>query len=229
MEHKSSVRVFENEFLEKFTHVHPIIPLMVWAPVVVACAYASLSVDGLSVSSYLSVGLLGFFSWTFVEYLLHRYLFHFESETAFGQRIHFLVHGIHHVDPQDPTRLVMPPLLGIPIASCLFLIFRLSLGPVWVYPYFSFFLVGYLCYDYTHFALHHFKPRTRLGIWLKKNHMSHHYIQPNAHWGVSSPLWDFVFGTLDRPVARKQSSLSSKDERIRAGSATGNGQADPIS
>jgi sterol desaturase/sphingolipid hydroxylase (fatty acid hydroxylase superfamily) len=62
--------------------------------------------------------------------------------------------------------------------------------------------VGYLCYDYIHFATHHFRPRTRVGKFLKQHHMLHHFAEHGSRWGVSSPMWDYVFGTLeeDRPV-----------------------------
>ena len=221
MQYKSSVRVFKSDFLEKFTHVHPIIPLLVWGPVVLSCSYVSLIINLIPPSVFLVVGLVGFFSWTLAEYLLHRYLFHFERDTPLGRRMHFLLHGIHHEDPQDPTRLVMPPLLAIPIGASLFLIFRTVLGPVWTYPFYAFFIFGYLCYDYMHYAHHHFSPRSRVGIRLKKNHMNHHYVETDAFWGVSSPIWDYVFGTAGSTKPPK------KVEPISRGSAR-TGRADPI-
>jgi len=143
------------------------------------------------------LGFAGFFLWTLVEYLLHRFVFHYESEGQLGQRIHFLIHGLHHNDPIDPTRLVMPPVASLILAVIFYSAFQCVLGPVFVEPFFAFFLIGYLCYDYIHFAVHHFTPRTRLGKFLKQSHMQHHYVNPNIHLGVSSPLWDYVFGTME--------------------------------
>jgi sterol desaturase/sphingolipid hydroxylase (fatty acid hydroxylase superfamily) len=72
-----------------------------------------------------------------------------------------------------------------------------------VLPFFGFFLVGYLCYDYTHYYVHHFIPRTRWGKMIKAAHMNHHYVSPDARFGVSSPLWDYIFGTF-QSVRREQ-------------------------
>ncbi len=192
-----SIRVFKSPFLERMTHVHPLTPLIVWGPVAGWLIWRSYSVHELSLAAILSVGVAGFVSWTFTEYVLHRFLFHFEPDNAVGRRVHFLIHGIHHEDPNDATRLVMPPVAGAVIAIVLYNLFSWILGPVWVEPFFGFFLVGYLCYDYTHFAVHHFKPRTRFGKYLKNSHMQHHFVSPDSRYGVSSPLWDYVFGTSE--------------------------------
>jgi sterol desaturase/sphingolipid hydroxylase (fatty acid hydroxylase superfamily) len=192
-----SIQVFKNPYLERLTHVHPITPLVVWLPVVGYLIWRSFVIHNLSVSSVLVLGVLGFIVWTLAEYLLHRFVFHFEGEGPIVQRLHFLIHGLHHNDPIDPTRLVMPPVASIILALILFNLFRGLLGIEWVEPFFAFFVVGYLCYDYIHFAVHHFTPRTRVGKLLKQSHMQHHYVSPNARWGVSSPFWDYVFGTLE--------------------------------
>jgi sterol desaturase/sphingolipid hydroxylase (fatty acid hydroxylase superfamily) len=91
----------------------------------------------------------------------------------------------------------MPPAASLILGAILFSTFRGVLGPVWVEAFFAFFVVGYLCYDYIHFAVHHFTPRTRVGKFLKHSHMLHHYVSPNSRWGVSSPFWDYIFGTLE--------------------------------
>jgi sterol desaturase/sphingolipid hydroxylase (fatty acid hydroxylase superfamily) len=192
-----SIRVFKNPVLESLTHVHPLVPLVLWAPITAWMLWRSFSVHQLSPLEVGSLGALGFLIWTFSEYILHRFAFHYEAESAIGQKIHFLIHGLHHSDPIDPTRLVMPPAGSLILAVVLFGFFRLLLGPALVEPFFAFYVIGYLCYDYIHYAVHHFKPRTRFGKMLKHHHMLHHYATPNARWGVSSPLWDYVFGTLE--------------------------------
>jgi sterol desaturase/sphingolipid hydroxylase (fatty acid hydroxylase superfamily) len=42
------------------------------------------------------------------------------------------------------------------------------------------------------------KPRTEAGAKLRKHHYLHHFKTPEARYGVSTPLWDVVFGTLPR-------------------------------
>jgi sterol desaturase/sphingolipid hydroxylase (fatty acid hydroxylase superfamily) len=202
-----SVQVFKNPILEKMTHAHPLTPLLVWGPIIVGLLWHSLYVLGLSMSVIAPISVSALVTWSLVEYVLHRFVFHYEGESVWSQKIHFLIHGIHHVDPNDPTRLVMPPLGGIAIAAIIFPMFRAVLGPIWVEPFLAFFLVGYLIYDYTHFAVHYFRPLTRYGKMLKNHHMQHHFAEPNSRWGVSTPIWDFVFGTLEGDVKDKQSTV----------------------
>jgi sterol desaturase/sphingolipid hydroxylase (fatty acid hydroxylase superfamily) len=104
----------------------------------------------------------------------------------------------------DPTRLVMPPIVSVFLGVLVFSICRFLLGDVWAEPFFAFFVVGYLCYDYIHFAVHHFTPKTRIGRFLKHSHMMHHYVSENLRFGVSSPFWDYIFGTMEEAKDREQ-------------------------
>jgi 4-hydroxysphinganine ceramide fatty acyl 2-hydroxylase len=60
--------------------------------------------------------VLGLGIWTITEYILHRYVFHFEPNVEWGKKIHFIFHGVHHDYPNDAKRLVMPPSASIPMA-----------------------------------------------------------------------------------------------------------------
>jgi sterol desaturase/sphingolipid hydroxylase (fatty acid hydroxylase superfamily) len=186
-----SRRLFKNEFLESLTHVHPSVPFILWIPVVIYClSHASGWV------SSLALFFVGACFWTLTEYAMHRYVFHFHATSQAGKYLVFLFHGIHHDEPQDATRLVMPPVVSITLATAFFFIFRAVLGVEATWPFFSGFMVGYLVYDFIHFSTHHFKPRTRFGVTLKENHMRHHFVEHDAKWGVSSPFWDYIFGTF---------------------------------
>lgn len=193
-----SLRVFDNPMLESLTHVHPATPLLLWGPVALWLIWRSFAVHHLSVAAVLGFAMLGLFTWSLSEYLLHRYLFHMRPAGPFRARLQFMIHGLHHDDPVDPTRLVLPPIPTCLGAVVFFTVFRVLLGPAWAEPTFAFFAVGYLLYDYIHYASHRFVPWTALGRALKRHHMLHHYATPNARWGVSSPLWDYVFGTIGR-------------------------------
>ncbi len=201
---KESIRVFKSDFLEKFTHVHPITPLVMWVPFIGWLIWRSFAIHSIPVTTFALLGFMGFFVWTLSEYVLHRYVFHIPKTSPLKERIYFIIHGLHHDDPNDATRLVMPPVPAIVLAISLYYIFRPFLGAVHVEPFFAFFLIGYLCYDYTHYAIHHFTPRTRFGKYVKYHHMQHHFVTPNARWGVSSPVWDYVFGTLDSTAPQKK-------------------------
>ena len=191
----ASVRVFDNPILESLTHVHPLTPLLLWGPLVLWLIWRSFVVHHLPVVAVAGFAILGLLTWSLIEYVLHRYLFHLRPAGPFRARLQFVIHGLHHADPADPTRLVIPPVPSTIGAVLFYAAFRLALGPSFVEPFFAFFAVGYLLYDYVHYASHRFVPRTRVGRFLKRHHMLHHYVTPDARWGVSSPLWDHVFGT----------------------------------
>jgi sterol desaturase/sphingolipid hydroxylase (fatty acid hydroxylase superfamily) len=112
--------------------------------------------------------------------------------------MHFTIHGVHHDHPNDKMRLVMPPGASIPLALLFAGIFWLIFGLPTGLPLFAGFLVGYLMYDYTHYYLHHAVPKTDFGKNLREQHMRHHFQDHRYGFGVSTPIWDAVFGTLPR-------------------------------
>ena len=194
------IRLFKSDFLEFFTHIHPAVVLAIWTPVVAYCLAVAVRPGGASPAS-LSLGFLaGLFLWTFAEYTLHRFVFHFPPRTPRQERLVFLFHGVHHAQPQCKTRLVMPPAASIPMALIFYALFYLVFGVVlgigyWIAPTFAGFIIGYLIYDMTHYATHHWAMRSGYLKFLKRYHMQHHYKTPDKRFGVSSPLWDTVFGT----------------------------------
>jgi sterol desaturase/sphingolipid hydroxylase (fatty acid hydroxylase superfamily) len=205
-----SITLFKNPILERFSHIHPISPLVVWGPVSAWLIWRSMAVLGLEMGTLLVMATAGLLFWTLSEYVLHRFVFHFNGKGEFQERILFILHGIHHADPVDPTRLVMPPLVSIMMAMVLYPLFRMVLGNTLVQPFFGFFLIGYLIYDYTHYAVHHFTPRTRVGKYLKQSHMIHHYVNHDLRWGVSTTLWDHVFGTYRENAPAKNPGRKPK-------------------
>jgi sterol desaturase/sphingolipid hydroxylase (fatty acid hydroxylase superfamily) len=190
-----SVRIFKNPILDLFSRVHWSVPLFFWIPVVIVSLYKGFSSGvSLPLTVLLFVAALGF--WTLAEYVLHRFIFHFHPTTALGKRISFLTHGVHHDYPNDSKRLVMPPLLGAPLAAIFYLTFYWVLGEVYVFPFFAGFISGYLVYDMMHYAIHHAKSSNRLFQEIKTHHMVHHFNDAESGFGVSSKLWDIVFQTL---------------------------------
>ena len=98
-------------WLDRLTRVHHLVPVVIYVPVVVL-----LIVLGLGRTSVLGViGLFvaGYLMWTLAEYWLHRLFFHWQPPGKWGERMHFLVHGVHHKWPRDKYRLVMPPAVSI--------------------------------------------------------------------------------------------------------------------
>lgn len=196
MKAHSSIRLFKNPVLESLTHVHPSVPFVIWVPIIGYQIMQALHEDG-GVTATLGLAvILGLLFWTITEYTLHRYLFHFNAKSKAGQYLVYLFHGIHHEDAQDPTRLVFPPVASLPLGFAFFYAFLAIFGASFGRPFFVGFISGYLAYDYIHFAVHHFHPKTAVGRALKENHMKHHYVEKPGKWGVSSPLWDHVFNSF---------------------------------
>jgi len=190
-----TVRMFESDFLEVFSRVHFTVPLFIYLPVIFYFLYRSIFVFELNVVKIFSLIIFGIAVWTLTEYTLHRFIFHLEPKSEFGAKIHFIFHGVHHDYPNDSRRLVMPPSVSVPLAVLFYFIFNAILNPVNVAPFFIGFLLGYLCYDLTHYAIHHYNMHNRFWLAIKNHHMRHHYMDSKKGFGVSSPLWDAVMGT----------------------------------
>jgi 4-hydroxysphinganine ceramide fatty acyl 2-hydroxylase len=190
-----TVRMFENNFLEALSKIHFTVPLYIYLPVVSYFLYLSISSYSLSFITIFSLALLGVFVWTFTEYTLHRFIFHFVPDSEWGRKMHFIFHGVHHDYPNDSKRLVMPPSVSMPLAVIFYFLFNFILGQVLVAPFFVGFIVGYLFYDITHYAIHHYNMHNKFWLFIKNHHMKHHYKDSKKGFGVSSSLWDDVVGT----------------------------------
>jgi sterol desaturase/sphingolipid hydroxylase (fatty acid hydroxylase superfamily) len=192
----ATCRMFENDFLERFSRIHPATPFVVWIPVAVLFLARSAIRHDLALICIAGTFLLGMFAWSLAEYFLHKHVFHWTNDTAWGKRIHFLLHGVHHDYPDDKDRLVMPLLTSTPLAVIFYGLFTVTMGRAVAEPFFAGFVVGYLFYDGTHFFVHHFVPTSRWGKFLRKHHMTHHFSDHDGGFGVSSPLWDIILRTM---------------------------------
>jgi sterol desaturase/sphingolipid hydroxylase (fatty acid hydroxylase superfamily) len=181
--------------MEALSKVHYTVPLYLYVPVIVFLSWLALYKAQLSILTFLSFATLGLFTWTLAEYVLHRFVFHYAPKAQWAQRLHFIFHGVHHDYPNDAKRLVMPPSASIPMATALYLLFSLVLSGGALYAFFAAFLTGYLFYDISHYALHHFNFKSEFWKKLKKHHMMHHYTDATKGYGVSSPLWDKILGS----------------------------------
>jgi len=190
-----TIRLFDNNFLEALSRVHWSVPLWIFIPIISYFIYRSIFIFNLSIETILLWFLIGIIVWTFTEYFLHRFIFHYQPKSEWGNRLHFLMHGVHHAYPKDSKRLVMPPSVSLPLASLFFILFVNLIGQILVSPFFAGFLTGYLFYDITHYAIHHFNLKSKFWLAIKNHHAKHHYQNPNLGYGVSQPTWDYVFGT----------------------------------
>jgi sterol desaturase/sphingolipid hydroxylase (fatty acid hydroxylase superfamily) len=198
-----SARLFKNDFLELFTHVHWSVPIILYMPVIIFFLNRTASEGVLGLYTAGSLFVFGLFVWTLTEYLLHRFIFHYEPRSDWGKRLHFFAHGVHHDYPNDSKRLVLPPSVSIPLAAAFYGLYLLVFGDTYVSPFYAGFILGYVCYDTIHYATHHAPMKGRFALWVKHHHILHHYQDNGKGYGVSSPLWDYVFGTMEEASEQK--------------------------
>lgn len=195
------ITVLENRLLEKYFATSKwygplfwVVPLVAWSGyLAVADTTVPLWLDALIVGA----GVLG---WTLLEYILHRWVFHATPRGPKSKFNIFMMHGYHHEFPSDPLRLVAPPVLAWPIAALVIPGYYFGAGPHYFAPMLVGTALGYLAYDWIHYYTHHARPKTRIGKFLRRYHMEHHFKDQSTHFGLSSPLWDLVFGTYTRPT-----------------------------
>ena len=196
-------RIFKNPVLEALTKTHIAIPLAMFWSVGVITLWYSMAKLGIHWTTALVFFLGGIVLFTFVEYAMHRYLYHIPAETEKRKRFQYVIHGVHHDHPRDKTRLAMPPLLSAFLAVLFISLFRLTIGENG-YAFGGGFLFGYSSYLLAHYAIHMYKqPKNFLGI-IWKHHNLHHFVGDDGAFGVSTPFWDYIFGTMPKEPRRKE-------------------------
>lgn len=199
---KGSGQIFDNKILEALTRTHPALIVGMYVPLCLLSMWYHYTEYSQNVWVTVGLAVAAFLGWTLVEYILHRYVFHFVNENPTVQRVHYMIHGVHHDYPNDKERLIMPPVPSLIIAALFFGVFYLFFG--WaVFALLPGFILGYLSYALMHYSIHAFKPPFP---WLKnvwRHHHLHHHKYPDKAYGVSSPFWDHIFGTVPPQQSRK--------------------------
>jgi sterol desaturase/sphingolipid hydroxylase (fatty acid hydroxylase superfamily) len=193
---RESPPMFDSKLVDAFSRTHWSAVPILYVPAILCLLWFAVSRSGNSLGLAASMALLGAFAWTLAEYVLHRTVFHWQPPGAFGERFHFILHGVHHKWPRDQYRLVMPPAASM-LLFWLFLLLWRGLIPGVAYAFHAGFVAGYIFYDLSHYYMHHGHPSTEWFKKLRKHHMVHHSpkLANEKKFGVSSTLWDHVFGT----------------------------------
>jgi sterol desaturase/sphingolipid hydroxylase (fatty acid hydroxylase superfamily) len=192
---KGTKQLFENPILEKLTRTHISVPLAIFFSYASVLLYWSVTHTALSTPLTITLFFVGWLVFTWVEYMVHRHVFHMPAYTKTRAKLQYTLHGVHHEFPKDKDRLAMPPLVSITIATILLLLFRLAMGD-FVFAFLPGFLVGYASYLAVHYMLHAYQPPKNFLKILWVNHGVHHYKDGEIVFGVSSPLWDYIYGTM---------------------------------
>ena len=196
-QNKGTKTLFQNPILEKLSRTHISVPLIIFFIYSSVLMYWSVTHTSISIATTVLIFFLGVIFFTWVEYIVHRYVFHMTAETESRAKAQYTMHGVHHEFPKDKTRLAMPPLLSITLATTLFFLFRLILGD-FAYSFLPGMLVGYSAYLSVHYMVHAFQPPRNFFKILWVNHGVHHYKNGDGVYGVSSPLWDYIYGTMSK-------------------------------
>jgi dihydroceramide fatty acyl 2-hydroxylase len=194
----ASPRIFESDLFDRLSRVHHLMPVIVYVPIILGLLIYSAT--QLNVALIVAGLLVGYLLWTLTEYFGHRFLFHtvFPLPFGLGPRFQFLIHGVHHIYPNDPLRLVMPPLLSGPIMLIALGVGRLLFGGTFCWPALAGFITGYVLYDCVHYWTHHGQPKSRFAQHVRRLHMLHHFRDATRGFGVHAIWWDYVFGTAYR-------------------------------
>lgn len=194
-----SIIIFDN-FLENLSHYPWWYIFLMWPPFIAFCLYTSMHHAGFLKT--LMMFPSGALSWAMIEYVLHRWVFHMYTATTFWNKFHFFAHGIHHLTPNDASRLTFPPTFSVLIASLIYQLTHLIRLDTGVHGFFAGLAFGFMLYDAIHYYFHHGD-----APWLpeflksmKSAHLNHHYKDDTTNFGVTSQLFDFICGTKGKTV-----------------------------
>jgi dihydroceramide fatty acyl 2-hydroxylase len=158
---------------------------------------AAMISEARSLTSILSLCLTGVLTWGFIEYWLHRLVFHFDAQSEKARNFVYTMHLSHHANPKTMDDLFASLWLSLPIAFC-YCSLAWALMRSWqamVYLFIGL-TAGYFSYEFLHYQAHHRAPRLRVFRYLKKYHLLHHHQTSALRFVVTSPLFDYFFGTF---------------------------------
>ena len=141
---------------------------------------------------------IGILIWTLLEYSLHRFVFHIQFPIRDPRLKEFVnsSHLAHHASPRDRTKVLVHPLYSLVISTILFISLLLISGSsfsaagimagIWT---------GFLYYETVHYRVHFSLSGSGFVARQRRTHFYHHFTNNKRCFGVTSPLWDYVFRT----------------------------------
>lgn len=192
---KGQARLFQSQYMEMLTKTNPIVIWCMYIPIMAFMLYKGFNSMEISVLKVSAIAVGGMLFWTLFEYIMHRFAFHFLADSQRAKKFVYIIHGNHHEYPRDKERLFMPPVPSLIITAVIFSLYYLIMREYALF-FFPGFVFGYLLYGSMHYAIHAWNPPYP---WMKplwRNHHLHHYKNDHQGFGVSTTLWDRVFGTM---------------------------------
>jgi 4-hydroxysphinganine ceramide fatty acyl 2-hydroxylase len=209
IDNKGTVKLFSNKILERLSRTNFLFPVIVFAALSALFLVLSFFDNGINFRYALWLFPLGWLSFTLVEYLIHRFLFHFHATTEKELDLQYKIHGVHHEFPRDKDRLVMPPVISVMLAFAFYYLFKLLMDD-YGKLFFSGFIGGYSVYLVIHYAVHALKPPKNFFKFFWKHHSLHHYDSVHSAFSVSLPLWDYLFNTLPQTTGKARKDIEDR-------------------
>lgn len=183
-----------NKFIERLSRTNTYAAVSTY--IVISALSFAFGFGRLEMTLLAKLGLLlfGLLLFSLAEYLIHRYVYHFAKIGPFRNPAYEL-HDFHHHHPKDKKRLAMPIPVAILVALFLLSIFWLLAGKLGLLL-FSGFMLGYAGYLFLHYLIHIIGPVNPIMKYLWVHHSVHHFKDDHRAYGVSSPLWDWVFQSM---------------------------------
>ncbi len=175
---------------------HPVIPTLIFLSLATTFICLAQAHFHFSLALLVTGLAIGIFLWTFIEYIMHRFVFHLTKVKEPWRSLFSELHIAHHRDTEDPGLIIAPPVVTLVDSVFIFLILW---GVTWNWGFALVLLagidLGYIFYEWAHFGAHEFNwKRGPLG-YMRRHHLYHHFKKPSEAFGVTVPLWDIFFGT----------------------------------
>ncbi|WGK68127.1 sterol desaturase family protein [Candidatus Haliotispira prima] len=225
-------RYFQSDFLERFTFLRLRTVWAMWLPIGLCLLSASFYTSGRTLGAS---GLAGFWPmvfvttlivvfglvrWSLIEYVLHRYPFHYKGTNELYRKIAWYSHGIHHYQAVLNGRLVAPLPFSLSVGALVGFFDWLILGVIFQVGWaglalFAGTVFGYLLYDTIHWSVHFIDADWSWYRKLRSHHMRHHRF-PDGRFGVSNTFWDHVFQTYPQDKKTEESGAVKAEESASA-------------
>lgn len=191
---KDEYRLFNSNILEILSRSNTPAVISIYYMVSAVILFTAFERYDGYINSGIIIFLVGIFLFSLTEYLIHRFVYHSPRLKRINSWF-YKVHEIHHEQPHNKRRLTLPLIIAVIAGGILYFLFRLILRKN-VNFFFPGFLSGYASYLLIHYTIHTSNFKNRVFRYLWKHHAVHHFKDETRAYGVSSPLWDIIFGTM---------------------------------
>ncbi|HKE55269.1 MAG TPA: sterol desaturase family protein [Pyrinomonadaceae bacterium] len=173
---------------------------------------ATLNTGAPSLPAAVALSATGLLSWGLIEYVVHRWVLHRVPRANFNLPGN-LTHLRHHENPLALQRLTVQLSESLPVCVVYFLLAWAISGSWQSATYlFTGLIAGYCFYEYLDFQAHHGTSQSRLARYFRRHHLLHHHYDATVRFGVTSPLFDYLFGTFQLEQKKSTAMIEWRKE-----------------